>query len=141
MGALNTEQLDALALAMSKIKFSPSGASIDEFVFDVKRRGDTLTFVHDGINVIVGGFTIVDFEHWADEQYPAVENRIIRYLYSADVQFSVGDVKNKAHVVLGYWKDTEKLLAPLGRSREADLIDTLLSKIDKVAGVIIPIEF
>lgn len=136
MGALSQEELDALACTLGRIKFSPSGASVDEFVFKVKRRGDTLLFTHGDIEVAVGDFKLVDLDGWTDALYPIVdrESRVIQYHYRAEVAVKIGGVKSKKEMVLGYIRDREDLLQPFGRSREREVADWLLLKIDKIAG-------
>ena len=140
MSELNPEQLDVLARELGKLPFSWDGSNRNEFMFVAERKNHSLVLKHDNIEVTISGFKLVDFDKWRDRQYPAVENRVIQYLYQAEVNAKVGNTEVKDAIALGYWRDREKLLAPLGRTTERDILDTLLLKIDRVAGAIFPIE-
>ena len=137
---MSTKQLDALSASMSTIRFSLDGSNLSEFTFDVKRRGHSLVFSHNNISVSVGNFSYVDWSSWKDVQYPAIDRTFIQYLYKADVNVEVNNTKTKGMVVLGYWRDREKLLSPLARGMERDVVNNLLGKIDKVCMAIFPLE-
>ena len=139
-GELNAQQLDALAASISKINFSLDGSNVNEFAFDVKRRGNSLVFKHGNISVTVRDFSFVDWDKWSDTQYPAVDRTFIQYLYKAEVNAQVNNTKVEGTITLGYWRDREKLLAPLARGMERDVVDNLLSKIDKICMAIFPLE-
>jgi hypothetical protein len=125
---------------MGKVRFSLTGNNLDEFTFKVERRNHVLIFMHKNIEVSVSGFKLVDWNNWQDRQYPAVENGIVQYLFQAEVNAKVGNTGVKGTITLGHPVQRANLLAALGRGREQEIIDTLLLKIDRVAGAIFPIE-
>jgi hypothetical protein len=132
-------QLDRVAMEMRRVVFSPSGSNLDAFRFNVQRQGAALVFSHGDKKIKVGNFSLIDAERWQKEEdfrYPAISGSkgVRYYFYRADVGWYVGQSKGRGRIALGYWRHRQRLLAPLAGSRDADIIDTLLTRLDKTFG-------
>jgi hypothetical protein len=126
-------RLDVLCHETARIPIARTFNPVDDFLFTGRRDGLALVFEFEDILIKVYDFQLVD-EDWHEGSYFASPQGDVRYLYySAMVSWRVGQLKGEDRVMLGYFKDREKLLAPLPRSWKWEAIDTLLSRLDKTA--------
>ena len=133
------EKMKVLATELCKLTIHPTGNPAEDISFACRSRGDAITCEHGSIKVVVSGFKSIDREAWDSDAkhywYKTTDSSGFGFLwYEADVCWTVGKQKGTGHAVLGYFADLDRLLTQLEHGAEKGAIDTLLLKVDKLAG-------
>lgn len=132
--AMNDElgrKLDAVANAMAKIKFSPTGSNLDTWTWQITRKGTSLEFRHNDTVLKVDGWKLVNPEGWKDTVYPVISRHVRNYYYQGNVEWRAGKTEGKGTCVFGFWCSREALLNPLARGEAWQDLGDLLRVLDK----------